>query len=401
MMNLNDDDFFSSDSDYSCPLPFSLPLPLPPSNNEFEDLENNMGNISTTPQFLNENNKLKNKSNDKPIEYNDFFKTQINKLKDKEDNEEFLNKFLNEEIIKKSQKQELRKISLPPPPTQYTTENIKDILSKLNIDDKIKKSFKIDDNILNIEKYISNESYFSIKRRKPKTKRKEIKDKKKLGRKRKDDTTQNGIHTKDSLDNIVKKIKVKILDYLILFINNILNNSPSDNNNKISSMKFMINKKEPKSKDLIKNLDYNNIVNNTKKEDNLKFLKMTLGEFLSQKISKKYKTLPADYNKTIIEKIIIKENNNEIITFIFNTLTLGDWIDIFIYKKELNDIHRYIGQDKINIIMNKFVRANKLIEDIYNLKSKNNYFSCFLIILYNYERWFFIKKERQKLNKID
>ena len=254
---------------------------------------------------------------------------------------------------------------------------------------------------MNIEKYISNESYFSIKRRKPKTKRKEIKDKKKLGRKRKNDTTQNGIHTKDSLDNIVKKIKVKILDYLILFINNILNNSPLDNNNKISSMKFMINKKEPKSKDLIKNLDYNNIVNNTKKEDNLKFLKMTLGEFLSQKISKKYKTLPADYNKTIIEKIITKENNNEIITFIFNTLTLGDWIDIFIYKKELNDIDRYIGQDKINIIMNKFVRANKLIEDIYNLKSENNYFSCFLIILYNYERWFFIKQERQKLNKID
>ena len=370
------------------------------SNNEIEGIETYMGNISKTPEFFNGYNKLKKKTSDKPIEYNDFFKTQINKLKEKEDNEEFSNIFLNEEIIKKSQKQELRKISLPSPPTQYTNENIKDILSKLNIDDKIKKSFKIDDNILNIEKYISNESYFSIKRRKPKTKRKEIKDKKKLGRKRKDDTTQNGIHTKDSLDNIVKKIKVKILDYLILFINNILNNSPSDNN-KISSMKFMINKKEPKSKDLIKNLDYNNIVNDTKKEDNLKFLKMTLGEFLSQKISKKYKTLPTDYNKTIIEKIITKENNNEIITFIFNTLTLGDWIDIFIYKKELNDIHRYIGQDKINIIMNKFVRANKLIEDIYNLKSKNNYFSCFLIILYNYERWFFIKKERQKLNKID
>ena len=370
------------------------------SNNEIEGIETYMGNISKTPEFFNGYNKLKKKTSDKPIEYNDFFKTQINKLKEKEDNEEFSNIFLNEEIIKKSQKQELRKISLPPPPTQYTTENIKDILSKLNIDDKIKKSFKIDDNILNIEKYISNESYFSIKRRKPKTKRKEIKDKKKLGRKRKDDTTQNGIHTKDSLDNIVKKIKVKILDYLILFINNILNNSPSDNN-KISSMKFMINKKEPKSKDLIKNLDYNSIVNNTKKEDNLKFLKMTLGEFLSQKISKKYKTLPTDYNKTIIEKIITKENNNEIITFIFNTLTLGDWIDIFIYKKELNDIHRYIDKDKINIIMNKFVRANKLIEDIYNLKSKNNYFSCFLIILYNYERWFFIKKERQKLNKID
>ena len=43
---------------------------------------------------------------------------------------------------------------------------------------------------------------------------------------------------------------------------------------------------------------------------------MTLGEFLSQKISKKYKTLPADYNKTIIEKIITKERH-ERITLIF------------------------------------------------------------------------------------
>ena len=346
-------------------------------------------------KFYNSDNILNNNTNIQFIENNEYYKENLNRLKDKEDKDEFLSKNVNEEITKKSQTKELREISFRPSPPKYTSENIKDILSKINIDDKIKESFKIDDNTSKIEKYISGS-----KKRKPKTKRKEIKDKKKLGRKRKDDIIQKGIHTKDSFDNIMKKIKVKILEYLILFINNILRNTPlDDNNNKISSVKFMINKKEPKNEDLIKNLDYNNIINKTKKEANLKFLKMTLGEFLSQKISKKYKTLPMDYNKIKIKKII-EEQSNEIITFIFNTLTLGNWIDIFIYKKELNDIYGYISQDKINIIMNKFVRANKLIEEIYNLKYKNNYFSCFLIILYNYKRLFSIKKERKKINKI-
>ena len=163
-------------------------------------------------------------------------------------------------------------------------------------------------------------------------------------------------------------------------------------------MKDIKNEKEPEIEKLIKDLDYK-IINETKKEKNLEYLKMPLKNFLSQDISPKFSTYSVDSNKKIIEKILENEKDNQIIVFIFN-LTLGDWYDIFTFKKELSDFG-ILEQDNINRIMEYFIRVDKLLEEIYKLNNEIDYFTCFISILYNFERWFFIKKERQRKEKND
>ena len=45
--------------------------------------------------------------------------------------------------------------------------------------------------------------------------------------------------------------------------------------------------------------------------------------------------------------------------------------------------------------MNNLIRVDKLLINIYEEENDENYFSRFISILYNFERWFFIKKERK------
>ena len=304
-------------------------------------------------------------------------------------------KILEKSLINNTQNSTIQKEGKTLPPTQYTSKEIKKMISILNIGNIIKDNFIIDEKIVNIEKYMSDE-IFNSKQKRNRTKPKKPKeDKKKLGRKKKDDP-QKGKHTKISNDNMIKKIKSSLLDYLLLFVNNNLNSLFDDNKIKsyIKIMKNNKNVKEPKKEGLIKNLDYNKFINKTEKKINLQFLKMPLKVFLSQDISEKYKTLNKNSNKRVIEEILLNENDNEIIKIIFEKLTLGDWIDIFTYKKELKDFG-FSDEEKNKFIMDNFIRVENLLEKIYNLHNGDNYFSLFIIILYNYERYFFIKIGRK------
>ena len=358
----------------------------------YKNIENYMGNISLKTEDYFSENKLDNsyslfgiKTNLLSNELFDIttkFKTDSNKKK--------LIKFIcyQKRLYKKRSNYKKEKRELPP--TQYFTDKIKKIISNVNISNKIKESFIVDDNIIKIEENMSDTNFLGKKRIKPKG-QKIIKEKKeKLGRKKKDDPKGN--HTKDAIDNIIKKIKTSLLNYLIEFINNLLNTFINDDN-KILLYKNL--KRKIQDKKLIKELDYDNIVNNVKKEINLEFLKMSLKDFLSQDITTKYRTLPVDSNKILIEEIIKIEKDNEIIMFILKDFTIGNWIDVFTYKKELKDFGN-LNEEKIKKIMDKFIRVDKLLEEIYKLNNENNYFSRFFIILYNYERYFFIKRERQK-----
>ena len=237
---------------------------------------------------------------------------------------------------------------------------------------------------------MSNHTFLGKKRIKLKGIKKIKEKKEKLGRKKKDEP--KGFHAKDGNDNIIKKIKTSILSCLIEFINNLLNTFINDHNKILLYNKF---KKKYHNEKLIKELDYDNIVNNVKKEINLEFLKMSLKDFLSQDITSKYKTLPKNTNKMIIGEILKKEKDNEVIKFILKDLSLGNWIDVFTYKKELKDFGN-LNEEKIKKIMDKFIRVDKLLEEIFKINNDNNYFTRFFIILYNYERYFFIKRERQK-----
>lgn len=297
----------------------------------------------------------------------------------------------NEEIEEKEIKEIEINESLPP---HYPYNKIKnEILPKLDIDSSIQESFVDNDNIKKIE-YETSDDNFSIEKRSraKRNKNKPLKEPKMLGRKKKDDET-NRDHNKKAKDNILQKIKSHFLDYLLNFINFILRKY-IDKENIISYIKLTKKKdlKDNEKNDLIKDLNYKKIVNETSKDKNIQFLGMSLKDFLSQDISPKLSTYIPSSNKKIINKIIEDYSNEEVINFVFN-LKLSEWLDVFLKKKEFSDF-KNISKDNLDKIM-FFDRIDKLLEKIYT-KNKNDidYFSCFIICIYNYERIWRIKKSR-------
>lgn len=303
-------------------------------------------------------------------------------------NENYENKIKNENLSKNNNL-----------PEQYTFEKIKKDIFPLFVPSDIEKYFKKNENIINLEKKMSNETYGQKKKRKRGVKLQK-EEKKKSGRKRKLDNSF-GKHNKDTPDNIIKKIKTKILKYLLIFINKLLYSILDKNT--IKSFSFLTKKnkseyEEEKEVDLIKYLDYKVFIDNMKKDSNIKFLKMTLKDFLSNKVSTKFKNIDEDTNKIIIEDLL--KRNNEIFNFVFN-LNLGDWFDIFLYKKELKEF-KIFNENQIKIIMDSFQRVDKLLINI--CKKYNNdydYVTSFICHMYNFERWFLIKIDRNKKNLID
>ena len=152
-------------------------------------------------------------------------------------------------------------------------------------------------------------------------------------------------------------------------------------------------------------LDYNKYINKLKREVDLNLLKMPLKHFLSFEISKKYNKLP-NYNKTIIDQILNNQENiniydnktNKTINFVLD-ISFEDYIDICIGKKNLDDLMNEYGFTKDNIDYEKIKSNLNIINEISTEVIEKNdatYLSFFLFYLYNYKRWFFLKRERGK-----
>ena len=284
-------------------------------------------------------------------------------------------------------------------PEHYTYNKIKnDIFPKLNIGYSIQLNFTNNDYTKKIEYETSDYNFnIEIRRRAKRNKNKPLKEPKILGRKKKNDET-NRDHNKKAKDNILQKIKSHFLNYLLIFMNFILKKY-IDKENIISYIKLTTKKglKDNEKEDLIKDLNYKNIVNETSRNKNLQFLHMSLKDFLSQDLSPKLSTYLPSSNKIIINKIIEDYSNEEVINFVFN-LKLSEWLDVFLKKKEFSDF-KNISKDNLDKIMVNFDRVDKLLEEIY-AKNKNDeeYFSFFIICIYNYERIWLIKKPRN-INK--
>ena len=278
-------------------------------------------------------------------------------------------------------------------PTYYSINNILDLL----YDDKflkIRNTIKSNENYNNIpselefskekKKYLDNEDNnlcVLIKKQKE-----ENQLKKKRGR-TKNNKLNIDEHDKMSPDNIIKKIKAKIFNYSIVFLNNLIN---------IKEYKLL-------------KLDYS-IINRLNKEKDLQYLKMSLKDLLSKDVSSKFfnnssKDKDKDYNKNQI-KDILKNEADKTIQFAFN-MTLGDWLDIFTLKKSVKQIVEKYDYLEKNIDCDKieksFPEIGHLLNEI-NDKNSIEYFTCFVFYLYNYERWFYIKhgrKRNKNLNKIN
>ena len=61
---------------------------------------------------------------------------------------------------------------------------------------------------------------------------------------------------------------------------------------------------------------------------------MPLKDFVSLKISSKY-SLNLDFNSQKMEKILSEEKNNQTLISILS-MTFGEWIDVFTFKKIIN-----------------------------------------------------------------
>lgn len=180
---------------------------------------------------------------------------------------------------------------------------------------------------------------------------------KKLGRKRKEDLYEgNEGHNKESDDNIRIKFKRLFIKNLILFINFLI-----DRSNNVKLLGLEIKKIE------------SSYVSNTKKENNLQMLDLTVGEFLSKEICKKYKRCPKDNNIKLI-KLIYDEDEKVLIK---------------VLDRKVRDLMKIFSKDKVrNNIFKYYKRLKNYIDELYinKNKEKENYIKKFIYQAKNYEQ---------------
>lgn len=96
--------------------------------------------------------------------------------------------------------------------------------------------------------------------------------------------------------------------------------------------------------------------------------------------------------------------NDSIFNFIFNKIKIEEWLDIFIHKKEL-EFHDNIGDLKdyhIEMIKENLVRIDEMdTNSLYEMCQNDKlYFHCFMLLIYNFKRFFEQKEGRQEKMKL-
>jgi hypothetical protein len=263
--------------------------------------------------------------------------------------------------------------------------------------DDIKNKILKDSNLNRIEREMSDKKLMGKKKRRKtgKIKFTEERENKIKGRKKAEDNSKRR-HDRNSGDNIIKKVKKQFYEYSLKFINNVLN-SYLAKKKIIEYMRTLGNNKKYYSNEeldsIIKALDYK-FIDNIKKEKELSLLNLPLKKIFSNKISPKYSTIKSDYNKNMIDLILNDERDNVNIMFAFN-LTLGEWIDIFTYKRKLESFEK-LNEVNIKELEDKFVKVEQLINEIYQKNYNKNYLTYFISYTFNYKRWFMMKKGRDR-----
>ena len=322
----------------------------------------NKYNVTTNKSGNSNSNETKNKFSVK-IEYKPYFEKEINQIINKIINKMDLNKENNEKFL------------LDPNYNNIYIQNIKEILTKNN---NIRRINKNQDNIIKKEEKKNG-----------------------IGRKKKNDNSKSN-HNKYIPDNIVKKIKNRISDFLIEFINNLINSIYNTNEINKILLNLNLHKFELKNqKKIIKKIEHKFSANLTKKEDNLKLLNSTLKEYLSNKISTKYVNYKENQNELIISKLLEDDENKDIFKFVFQELKIEDWLQIYTHQKNIDDyIYRYNlnkKESKIKKSIEGIERIEKYLKKLITLENENDgklYYHCFLLLIYNFRLYLDVKEGR-------
>ena len=170
-----------------------------------------------------------------------------------------------------------------------------------------------------------------------------IGEKKKRGREIKGNKNKLKCHDKNSSDNLLRKIQVHYISFIISFINEILENLGCNQKFFKLDYKFKFNIK----KEFVESLKTKNI-----------------GEIICNEISSKYKE-DSNYNKKIYEQI----KENEVLKKIFSENYLVIFRKFYYQNKDKINLSEY-GLD-IEIKLSKKV---EMFNDLYNkINSKNQY----------------------------
>lgn len=214
-----------------------------------------------------------------------------------------------------------------------------------------------------------------------------------LGIKRNDDSIESN-RRKSKSDNIIKKIKNRIIDFLLSFVNKLINSLYSkDKINQILS-KLNLPLIKSQNEDVLKKIDHKIVANHTNKSYNLKFLSFKLKDLLSKMNSERY-SIPDNYNELIISELLKDDENKDIFNFVFNEIDIEAWLQIFTYQKELEC---YTKNSLANEEHEIKLKENMIRIDGYLMKYLNSekddkiYYHCFLLLLYNFRIYLSNKK---------
>ena len=286
------------------------------------------------------------------------------------------------------------------PPDYFSLSKIKDLLKQKLHPDTFKElndSIFQDENMFEVETSINNPIFLGQKKKRKQKKIKMNNSDKSIAKEKQKDISK-GKHDKYCGDNIMKKIKKILLEGFLQFENNVINNSLSKT--KLINYKKIIrpfNKNSEKFEDLLKIINYKKILR-LEKKTNLSELYMSFHQlFTNDIISPRFSLLNPDSNKLIIENILKEENKNKDIALAMN-MKFKDWIDIFTYKKDISSIINLDSESPINFEQ-CIEHVDNLILEIFRKNQNDNYILYFLLYLYNYKRWFAVKRGRNRVSR--
>ena len=235
--------------------------------------------------------------------------------------------------------------------------------------EEFEELFKKEDKNEIDKKYVE---LIQIKVRKNILSKRPFKEKKKIGRKKKE-FEGLGQHNKFSDDNIINKIKHAILQKARIFINQKIKTLCVNEDGKILQKNVLFKLKQ-------------NQLESSKSAYDKEFLRKTLGEIFSQEISSKYILHPSTHNKNLIESLMDDKNekNKTIFCRIFN-LTFVECLEHFRGSKKfevlegINNLEDYLKEknfeeDKEYCILFKYFVNNFekiILEKSQELKFKN------------------------------
>jgi hypothetical protein len=174
-------------------------------------------------------------------------------------------------------------------------------------------------------------------------------------------------HDKWTPDNILRKIKGKLInEYILTFLNKILKSQ-----GKNLSVKLV-------------KLNHKKFISIVQKKIELKYLYMTLEDLLSEEES----------NKSILEKL----DKNDTINFVLN-LTFNDFIDLFTHKQTIEEINYTKSRDN-QLIKDNLPGVESMLADLLEEGDDNIDYSLLVIFyLFNLERSIIMKQDRKRKEK--